>query len=83
MEKGITNDKLNLCGTPDLLTPVIIDRVADLVIEKLTTKMEGAPPLHGGGQGFESPHLNQGCYSPRGGRTLEAPPEEHTGTALR
>ena len=35
----------------------LVERLADLVVERVIAKLS-LPPLHGGGQGFESPQLH-------------------------
>lgn len=41
----MSNDELNPAWAPDLLTPEIMDRLADLVVTKLTERMEGGTSL--------------------------------------
>jgi hypothetical protein len=41
-----------------MLSPELVERLADLVVERVMAKI-GVLPLHGGGQGFESPQLHQ------------------------
>ena len=40
-----------------MLSSELVERLADLVAERVMAKI-GVHPLHGGGQGFESPQLH-------------------------
>ena len=45
------------------LTPDLVDRLVHIVTERVIARL-GLPPLHGGGQGFESPQLHHSLQLP-------------------
>ena len=67
-------------GPPPMLSPELVEKLADLVVERVMAKI-GVHPLHGGGQGFESPQLHLPSRSTSWGYCRENPAHTSKGTA--